>query len=117
MKDEISIMTIFDHDHVIKHIESYEDERYIFMVMEALTDAVELKEVIENKMNGRTLDELDGPLFDENTVRFVMHAMIEGMHHIHGNGIVHRDLKPENILVDRGANVIKIIDFGLSYKQ
>jgi len=42
MKDEISIMTRFDHDHVIKHIESYEDTRYVFMIMEALTDACEL---------------------------------------------------------------------------
>ena len=37
MKDEIAIMAQFDHPHVIKHIEAYEDERYIFMVMEAMT--------------------------------------------------------------------------------
>lgn len=49
MKDEISIMTRFDHDHVIKHIESYEDSRYVFMVMEALTDACELHEVIKSR--------------------------------------------------------------------
>jgi len=39
MKDEISIMSRMDHKHVIKHVESFEDSRYVFMVMEALTNA------------------------------------------------------------------------------
>jgi len=42
MKDEISIMSRFNHAHVIKHLESYEDDNYVFMVMEALTDSCEL---------------------------------------------------------------------------
>ena len=50
MRDEISIMSKFDHPHVIKNIESFEDDRYIFMVMEALNDAEELKVLIDNKL-------------------------------------------------------------------
>ena len=48
MKDEIAIMTRFDHPHVIKHIESYEDQRYMFIVMEALTNSHELYEIIKS---------------------------------------------------------------------
>lgn len=46
MKDEIAIMSRFDHAHVIKHIESYEDENYVFMIMEALCDSVELQSIL-----------------------------------------------------------------------
>lgn len=47
MKDEISIMSRMDHPHVIKHVESFEDSRYIFMVMEGLTNARELEDVFQ----------------------------------------------------------------------
>ena len=42
MKDEIAIMTKFDHVNVVKHLESYEDKQFMFIVMEALTDSCEL---------------------------------------------------------------------------
>ena len=46
MKDEITIMSQMKHENVISHIESYEDEKYIFMVMEALTNACELQDIL-----------------------------------------------------------------------
>jgi serine/threonine protein kinase len=49
MRDEISIMAQFDHPNVIKYIESYEDSRYIFMIMELMPDAVELADLMKNK--------------------------------------------------------------------
>ena len=119
MQDEISIMTRFDHDHVIKHIESYEDERYVFMIMEALLDSVELNDVIKNKIRERDAsgrDKYADPLFDESTVRWIMYALCSGCNHIHANGIVHRDLKPQNILIDDTTKMLKIIDFGLAKK-
>ena len=45
-EDEISILGKFDHVNIVKHIESYEDERYIYIVMENLSSSVELKELI-----------------------------------------------------------------------
>jgi serine/threonine protein kinase len=37
---------------------------------------------------------------------------------MHGKNLIHRDIKPENFLVgfERQANLINIIDFGLSRK-
>ena len=49
MKDEIAIMSKMKHEHIISHIESYEDDKYIFMVMEALTNACELQDVIDSE--------------------------------------------------------------------
>ena len=40
-------MSRLDHPHVIKHIESFEDNRYYFIVMEALVDATDLSDVLE----------------------------------------------------------------------
>lgn len=34
MKEEIEIMTNLDHPNVVKYIESFEDEKYIHIVME-----------------------------------------------------------------------------------
>lgn len=34
--------------------------------------------------------------------------------YMHKNGYCHRDLKPENCMIERGSNILKVIDFGLS---
>ena len=121
MQDELNIMTTFDHEHVIKHIESYEDKRYIFIVMEALTDSVELNEVMKNKRFMRNFEEkgkrYNEPLFDEKTVQWIMRALCSGLNHIHSNGVVHRDIKLANILVDSKQEQLKIIDFGMAKKM
>jgi len=48
MKDEIGIMTLFNHKHVIKHIESFDDERHLIIVMEALVNTCELDDVFNH---------------------------------------------------------------------
>ena len=44
----------------------------------------------------------------------IMKQLLEAVEHLHKNGIMHRDLKPQNIIFDTEANLIKVIDFGLS---
>ena len=34
IKDEIGILACFDHVNIVKHLESYEDANYIYIVME-----------------------------------------------------------------------------------
>ena len=44
--------------------------------------------------------------------------ILEGISHIHLLGIVHRDIKPQNfVFSDETAAIIKIIDFGLSFRM
>ena len=38
---------MLDHANIVKYVESYEDSRYMYIVMELLQDAVELQEVVE----------------------------------------------------------------------
>jgi hypothetical protein len=42
MKDEFGLMAQLEHEHVIRHLESYEDDKYAYIVMEAMEDAFEL---------------------------------------------------------------------------
>lgn len=49
MRDEISIMATLDHPSVVKFIESFEDDRYIFIVMEVMRDGIELKRLVLNR--------------------------------------------------------------------
>ena len=35
-REEISILSMFDHPNIVKYVESYEDNRYMYIVMEYL---------------------------------------------------------------------------------
>jgi serine/threonine protein kinase len=57
IRDEISILSQLDHDNIINHIESFEDDRYLYIVMESMTDAKELAHLIEYQNNRRKGDQ------------------------------------------------------------
>ncbi len=44
---------MLDHRNIVNHLESYEDSRYYYIVMECMESAVELQELIENKLEVR----------------------------------------------------------------
>jgi serine/threonine protein kinase len=54
IRDEISILSLMDHPHIVKHVESYEDPRYMYIIMESLPDYKELQEIIYAR-----IDDLD----------------------------------------------------------
>ena len=114
-REEISILSMFDHPNIVKYVESYEDNRYMYIVMEYMRNATELYTVIENRKKQIANDATKNfdSLFPEEEIRQIMFMILGGLHHIHMNGVVHRDLKPENCLIDSEFR-LRIIDFGLS---
>jgi len=86
---------------VVQYVESFEDEKYLYIVMEYCSGQ-ELFKHIEQKVK-----------FTEQEAASIIYKIIEALNHIHSLGIVHRDLKPENIMIDDEGNP-KLLDFGLS---
>ena len=41
-REEVAILAMFDHPNIVKYVESYEDNRYMYIVMEYLERATEL---------------------------------------------------------------------------
>lgn len=104
MREEITVLNQLDHPYIGKYEEAFEDDRYIYIVMNVIKGHELLKDVGDDENFGK---------YPEEWACSLMFKILNAMHHIHSVGIIHRDLKPENIMVDENGDPI-IIDFGLS---
>jgi len=98
--NEITIMKTLDHPNIVRIYEYFQDQKYIFIVMEL----VQGKELFDKIVEAHH--------FNERMAANIMHQLLSAVNYLHKHSIVHRDLKPENIIFD-GVN-IKLIDFGTS---
>jgi calcium-dependent protein kinase len=98
--NEKTIMKSLDHPNIVRVYEYFQDEKFIFIVMEFVTGGELFDKIIEVHH------------FNEKMASKIFHQLLSAVNYLHKNNIVHRDLKPENILFD-GEN-IKLIDFGTS---
>lgn len=108
LKEEIEIMRLLDHPNIIRFHESFEDPRFIYLVLE-LCEGGELFDHIASS-----------GIFTESIAAAYVRQMMLALNYLHQNRIMHRDLKPENFLLGsktkaRGSlQLLKLIDFGLS---
>ncbi|OHT06746.1 CAMK family protein kinase [Tritrichomonas foetus] len=101
-KREIDIAMKVDHPLIVHMYEHFENEQFIYLVMEYV-EGSNMLDVI-NKYN----------VLPEGKARKYFQQIIRAIDYLHNTlNIVHRDLKAENILLDQNDN-IKLIDFGLS---
>jgi calcium-dependent protein kinase len=107
LEREIGIMRVSDHPNIIKLVETFEDKRSYYLVME-LCEGGELFDRIVSKKYG----------FTEKVCAVVIKQMLLAANYLHINGFAHRDIKPENFLLLEDKDVIeanlKLVDFGLS---
>ena len=104
-KVEIDILKISQHPNIIKLYDIYENENYIYIIMEYCSggDLLSYFEYYEYELK-------------ETKVCEIIHKLSMAIYFLHSYGIVHRDLKPENILMtDLTPEAdIRLLDFGLS---
>lgn len=110
---ELDILTAVHHPNVIEVREVFEDDRFLYVVMECAQGG-ELFQAVADKHADVV----------ETDLAPVGLQLLEALEYLHSNHIVHRDVKAQNVLLTQrprpgrallDANV-KLIDFGLATK-
>ena len=103
---EIEIVKDLDHPNIVKMYESYEDDKYLYIVTELIQGGELFDELIRRKR------------FTEEDCAWIIKQILEALSYWHANSLVHKDIKPENILLDKPKDIkgVKLIDFGTAQR-
>ncbi|CAN6485701.1 unnamed protein product [Victoria cruziana] len=107
VKREVKILkALSGHENVVQFYNAFEDESYVYIVME-LCEGGELLDRILAKKDSR---------YTEKDAAIVVRQMLRVAAQCHLHGVVHRDMKPENFLFKstKEDSPLKATDFGLS---
>lgn len=107
-KVEIDLLKATDHPFIVKLIDLYEDNIFLYLVMEECFGG-ELFDRLAKRSREKNL-------YTERETCQIFTKLMTGINYCHAHGVCHRDIKPENILfADRDdLSTLKIADFGLS---
>ena len=102
---EIEILKMCQHPHIIRLLDLFENQDYIYIVMEILSGGDLFSYLEKRKFT-----------ISERRAKEISHQIATALYYLHSYGVAHRDLKPENILMstDDDQADLKIVDFGLS---
>ncbi|XP_043711350.1 calcium-dependent protein kinase 18-like isoform X1 [Telopea speciosissima] len=107
VKREVKILqALTGHENVVQFYNAFEDESYVYIVME-LCEGGELLDRILAKKDSR---------YTEKDAAVIVRQMLKVSAQCHLHGLVHRDMKPENFLFKstKENSSLKATDFGLS---
>jgi serine/threonine protein kinase len=108
LQREVQLLSVMNHENIMKMVDCYEDDDYIHIVTEKYTGGELFDKIIDNTNQ-------DGCLSEMEAAR-IIRQLLSAISYLHENDIVHRDIKPENILFESNDqdSSIRLIDFGLS---
>mmetsp|Transcript_21627 Transcript_21627/g.20774 ORF Transcript_21627/g.20774 Transcript_21627/m.20774 type:complete len:352 (-) Transcript_21627:351-1406(-) len=104
LKDEISILKVMNHVHIIRLYEVFEEPSYYYLVTEQMQGGELFDRIVAKSY------------YNEKEARDVCKILFEALSYCHSKNVAHRDLKPENLLLMSKNNDsdIKIADFGFA---
>mmetsp|Transcript_123289 Transcript_123289/g.245462 ORF Transcript_123289/g.245462 Transcript_123289/m.245462 type:complete len:586 (+) Transcript_123289:51-1808(+) len=104
---EVLIMKDLVHPNICKLLETYDEGKKVYLVMELCEGGDVFERIAEN-----------GPLPESTAARVVL-QVASALRYAHNKGIAHRDLKPENLVFCCKGNdeddYIKVIDWGVGH--
>lgn len=103
-KHEVDIMQKVSHENILKFLQMYEDDTYVYMVLEYCDGGD-----FSDKLMVRPEQPL-GPC--ESVVASWMSQICSAIEALHLACIVHRDVNPKNFLLSKG--VLKLADLGIA---
>ncbi|KAK3530669.1 hypothetical protein QTP86_031662 [Hemibagrus guttatus] len=103
MSTEIAIHKSLDNPHVVGFHGFFEDDDFVFVVLEICRR----RSLLELHKRRKAVTEPEA--------RYFMRQTIQGVHYLHSNRVIHRDLKLGNLFLNDDMEV-KIGDFGLATK-
>lgn len=100
VRNEISIHSALKHLHVVQFVESFADDRFVYMVQALCSSTLRH---FHKSFGVGSVDQ----------VRYFVSQILEGVRYIHEKKYIHRDMKLSNVFLDENMQ-IKIGDFGLA---
>jgi len=106
LKDEISILKEFNHPHIIRLYDVFDESQYYYLVTEKMSGGELFDRIVQKSY------------YNEKEARDVCKILFEAIRYCHSHKVAHRDLKPENLLLhsEHNDSEIKIADFGFAKK-
>lgn len=95
---EVEHLTRLDHPHIVRLHEHFEEDSYVFMVMDYCSGG-ELQDCINEAVRTNTF-------LEEPWIASVMQQVLMAIAHVHARGLVHLDLKSTNIMLQPGRDTV-----------
>ena len=105
---EKNYMKIIKHPNIVSLVEDFENEKYIYLVMEYYKGGDLFSYIYNNYKNKK--------MISEKNVAKIIKIIAQCVQYLNYFGIVHRDLKPENIVFGESEDIssLTIIDLGVA---
>jgi calcium/calmodulin-dependent protein kinase I len=87
LKDEIAILKEFDHPHIIRLYDVFDESQYYYLVTEKMSGGELFDRIVQKSY------------YNEKEARDVCKILFEAIGYCHSHQVAHRDLKPENLLL------------------
>jgi len=108
VRRELDVLRCLDHPNIVKIYETFEDLRYLYIILELCEGGDLLTRILGMKE------------FRETTAAQLLKEILSAVYYMHESRFIHRDLKPDNFLFSYQPTSnstpppLKLIDFGLA---